>query len=145
MNNKLELRNWRKQRNISQPKHRVLFANVLEELLEPLYHKDEIPAMVKEIMDLYYPEDYPNMLSTVEILDSLTDIRVFAENETENMGYDSELCMSEVIKEISSRKQCPEQEERWDIGEKEVGEKWQKWKEQPKETLYMADFSFCKI
>ena len=143
MNNKLELRNWRKQRNISKPKHRVLFANVLEELLEPLYHKDEIPAMVKEIMDLYYPEEH--ILDEYEVIDSLTDIRVFAENETENMGYDSELCMSEVIKEISSRRQCPEQEERWDIGVKEDGEKWLKDKEQPKDTLYKADFSSCKI
>jgi len=143
MNNKLELRNWRKQRNISKPKHRVVFANVLKELLEPLYHKDEIPAMVREIMDLYYPEYYPNMLSTVEILDSLTDIRVFAENETENMGYDSELCMSEVIKEISSRKQCPEQKAEWE--QYGADGKWLKDKNQDKDTLYKADFSSCKI
>ena len=141
MNNKLELRNWRKQRNISKPKHRVVFANVLEELLEPLYHKDEIPAMVKEIMDLYYPEEH--ILDEYEVIDSLTDIRVFAENETENMGYDSELCMSEVIKEISSRKQCPEQKAEWE--QYGADGKWLKDKNQDKDTLYKADFSSCKI
>ena len=63
----------------------------------------------------------------------------------ENLGYDFNNCMIETIKEISSRQQDPEQKKRWDNGDYKVGEKWQKWKEQPKETLYKADYSKCKL
>ena len=138
MTNREYLKQWREDRNLSSHNYRVFFANVIEELLEPLYHKDDIPRMVKEIMDIYYPEECN--LKENEIVDTLTDIRVFAENETENMGYNSELTMLEVIREISSRRQCPKQAQRdW------YGEKWQKNTNQPKETLYKADFNKCKL
>jgi len=138
MTNREHLKQWREDRNLSSHNYRVFFANILEELLEPLYHKDDIPTIVKEIMDIYYPEEYN--IKEDEVVDTLTDIRVFSENETENMGYNSELTMLEVIREISSRQQCPKQAQRdW------YGEKWQKNTNQPKETLYKADFNKCKL
>ncbi len=138
MTNREYLKQWREDRNLSSCNYTVFFANILEELLEPLYHKDDIATMVKEIMDIYYPEEYD--LKENEVIDAITDIRVFAENETENMGYNSDLTMLEVIREISSRHQCPIQAQRdWH------GEKWQKNNNQPKETLYKADFNKSKL
>ena len=64
--------------------------------------------------------------------------------QIEDLGYDFFCCMHEVIKEISSRKQDPEQAKRWANGEIEAAEKWQKWKQQPKDTLYKANFELCK-
>ena len=59
------------------------------------------------------------------------------------LGYDPYLCMEQTIQEISSRKQDPQQKEDWD--KNGVTEKWQKWKEQPLETLYKANYNLCKI
>ena len=75
-----------------------------------------------------------------EIIDAIADIIVFSANDIATRGYDLDLVMKEVIKEISSRKQDPEQAVKdWS------GEKWKKWREQPADTLYKADFSTCKI
>jgi len=141
MTNREYLKQWREDRNLSSCNYRVFFANVIEELLEPLYHKDDIPRMVKEIMDIYYPEECN--LKENEVVDAMTDIRVFAENETENMGYNSELTMLEVIREISSRVQDPKQKIDWAMNG--VQGKWLKDKEQPKDTMYKADFSRAKL
>jgi len=141
MTNREYLKQWREDRNLSSHNYRVFFANNLEELLEPLYHKDDIPTMVKEIMDIYYPEEYS--IKEDEVVDAITDIRVFAENETENMGYNSDLTMLEVIREISSRVQDPKQKIDWAMNG--VQGKWLKDKEQPKDAMYKADFNKCKL
>jgi D-mannonate dehydratase len=61
----------------------------------------------------------------------------------ESLGYNFNCVMDETVKEISSRQQDPEQKVKWStVGSQ--GEKWQKWKEQPKETLYKADYNKCK-
>lgn len=74
-----------------------------------------------------------------EMVDAIADLIVLSANELELMGYDINLVMQEVVKEISSRQQDPEQAVRdWS------DEKWQKWREQPLGTLYKANFSKCK-
>ena len=61
------------------------------------------------------------------------------------MGYDFNKCMEEVLKEISSRRQDPKQQEDWEKHGVPKGAKWQKDREQCSETLYKADFSNCLL
>jgi len=59
----------------------------------------------------------------------------------EALGYNPELCLDQVYKEISSRTQDPKQVERG----REPGEKWEKDKSEEAQKLwYKADFSICK-
>lgn len=61
------------------------------------------------------------------------------------LGFDFKKCMIETLLEIESRQQDPEQIIRWKNQGGSLGEKWQKWREQPEETLYKADYKKCKI
>ena len=76
-----------------------------------------------------------------------TDIEAFVEvcfSAMRTYGYDPYKAMHETIKEISSRQQDPAQKERWDAKQFVAGEKWQKWREQPADSLYKADYSKAK-
>ena len=77
------------------------------------------------------------------MIDALADIMVFTANEIALMGYNLDLVMKQVIKEISSRQQDPLQVISWRM-EGPSG-KWQKDKSQDPSTLYKADFSVCKL
>lgn len=145
MNNTENLRKWRKDRNITEPNAKAYIANILEELLEIVYEdKELIKTNQKAIMEIFFNKRLDNpMLSKENLLDAIQDIRVFSENETELMGYDADKTLNEVIKEVSSRKQDPDQFIEWQQT-KPFG-KWKKWSEQPKETLYKANFSICKL
>lgn len=61
------------------------------------------------------------------------------------LGFDFIKAMQETLKEINSRVQDPEQKARWESGDRPAGEKWKKWKEQPEETLYKADYESCRL
>ena len=74
-----------------------------------------------------YYEDYLNITKTVK-----------------ELGFDFIKCMSETLFEIESRQQDPEQKLLWEQRGSN-GEKWQKWKEQPEDTLYKANYSKCRI
>ena len=144
MNNTENLRKWRKDRNIIEPNAKAYIANILEELLEIVYEdKKEIKYYQNEIMDKYFFEELFKNISEERILDAIQDNRVFSENETELMGYDANKTLNEVIKEVSSRKQDPDQFIEWQQT-KPFG-KWKKDINQPKETLYKANFSICKL
>jgi hypothetical protein len=133
----IDLRAWRADRNITSSNYRVYFENIVEELLEPLYEKKTIEYFKEEIMDKYYPTIV--RAKEDDVLDAIQDIQVFSINEFECMGYDNIKGNEEVFKEINSRQQCPLQAQRdW------YGEKWKKNTNQPKETLYKADFRKCK-
>lgn len=58
-------------------------------------------------------------------------------------GYAPELAVFEAILEISSRKQDPKQAEEWAVSGA-VG-KWRKDKNQPKDTLYIANYNNARI
>ena len=140
--NKSRLDKWREDRHIDEcPRYEVYVRNILEELLEPMYKKEEIPYMVDSIVDMYFTRD--SKLNDNDIIDAISDIRVFSINQTELMGYNSDECLSETIDEISSRKQCSLQEKEWkDSGYN--GEKWRKNPEQDRATLYTANYQRCK-
>ena len=59
------------------------------------------------------------------------------------MGYCDVKTDEEVFKEINSRVQDPQQKEEWKL-KGDYG-KWKKWQEQPKETLYKANYGVCKL
>ena len=140
LNNKMSLRAWRKSRNINQANAKTYVANVLEELLEIYFNnKETIKFLQEEMMAKYFDK---KILSENRLVDTINDIQVFSINECEMMGYDNDLTMQETIKEIDSRLQDPVQREQWRT-ERPSG-KWQKWREQPKDTLYTANYAQCR-
>ena len=132
------LKIWRDARPSLKANHRVFFQNIIEELLEPLYTKETVKRMTQEILEKYYAAGI-EPASENAILDSINDIEVFSINEVELMGYDNNKCMEETVKEISCRKQDPDQKEGWENWGYD-GNKWMKWKDQPEEELYIADY-----
>lgn len=174
MNQVLEsLKFWREERNLHKKKLdlNVSFANVLEEITEYLRAVNDyerIDALcdicVFSINDYSLLENYEdykydiinfvpqdpsiktNIYDIVEVVGSKSlsiEIVHCAFDMMLDLKYEPESCMMETIKEISSRQQCPVQKEEW--SKNGVAGKWQKWKDQPKETLYKADYESCKI
>lgn len=136
------LAKWRKERNITNPDYRVYFQNIIEEILEPLgYTKEEISIIKIDIYNKYYPNEL--VLNENLVVDTICDIKVFSINELGTMKYNGKKCMKETIKEISSRNQDEDQKENW-LKNGAVG-KWQKDSSQDKDTLYVADYSKCKL
>ena len=136
------LAKWRSKRNITNPDYRVYFQNIIEELFEPLgYTKEEISIIKIDIYNKYYPNEL--VLNENLIVDTICDIKVFSINELGTMKYNGKKCMKETIKEISSREQDKDQKENW-LKNGAVG-KWQKDSSQDKDTLYVANYSKCKL
>ena len=136
------LKEWRKNRNISNANYLVFVGNILEELLEPCYNKDFTEKFKKQILEKYF---IGNILydNTNEIIDAIQDIQVFCINETELMGYDNVKCNEEVFQEINSREQDPQQFAEWQ--KHGASGKWQKYKHQKDWTLYKANYASCKL
>lgn len=136
------LAKWRKERNITNHDYRVYFKNIIEELFEPLgYTKEEISIIKIDIYNKYYPSEL--VLNENLVVDTICDIKVFSINELGTMRYNGKKCMKETIKEISSREQDSFQKEIWD--KNGASGKWLKSQEQSKDTLYVADYSKCKL
>ena len=137
------LKVWRKDRNITNADYLVFVGNILEELLEPIYEKVSVDDIKTKILYQYFSYTDEFEWNKNDIIDAIQDIQVFCINETELMGYDNVKCNNEVFKEINSRKQDPEQSIVWaGIG---ANGKWQKDSLQDKKTLYVADYSKCKL
>ena len=137
-----DLREWRKERNITKADYLVFVENILEELLEPLYNKEDIPKLKNKMIESifnYMDEEVKEQ----EIVDAIQDIQVFCINETELMGFDNIKCNNEVFKHINCRKQDPEQYLEWK--EKVPYGKWKKWSEQPKDEIYEPNYGDCKL
>ena len=135
------LKQWRHVRNITKADYYIFVGNILEELLEPLYLKDNIEIIKEEILNSYFhPDDMPDEL---RVIDTIKDIKVFCTNETELMGYDDVKTDNEVFKHINCRKQDPTQKRMWE----EFGAygKWQKWSEQPIDEIYEPNYASCKL
>lgn len=134
------LARWRKERNITHSNYYTYCGNIIEELLEPLYEKETVKLIKEEILKKYFVE--MNNLDEDKVVDTICDVQVFSINELGTMKYNNKKCMIETIKEISSRKQDPQQKIEW-TNTKPTG-KWKKWEDQPKDTLYAANYSICK-
>ena len=57
--------------------------------------------------------------------------------------YDFKKVVLEKIKVINSRIQCPQQKKEW--SKNGISGKWQKMKDQLKETLYVGNYGKCKV
>jgi len=77
-----------------------------------------------------------------ERVDALADIVVVALGSIRKLGYDPECVMNECVDYIYQRRQDPEQEKRWKLGEKVEGEKWMKDKSQ---QLPEPEYNKCKL
>jgi len=137
------LRNWRKERNITKADYLTFVGSVLEELLEPLYEKVAVDDIKTKIVNQYFGFTDEFEWSQTEIIDAIQDIQVFCINETELMGYDNTKCNNEVFKHINCRKQDPKQKEEW-LKNGAVG-KWQKDQNQPKDEIYQSNYKECKL
>jgi len=81
-----------------------------------------------------------------EAIDGANDTIVVLGGFITQHGYNPELTLKQVVKEIKSRNQSKEQYDRWKKDPKlQDVEKWEKDKTQDPATLYKADFSTCKI
>lgn len=134
------LSKWRDERNVHTPNHKQYFMNVLEELLEDMYDKEDIQYAVQSITDAWYLDDVK--IDINQTIDKMCDISVFTINEIENNGYDYCKSMDETFKEINSRKQDPIQKMLWDRTSPQG--KWKKDSNQDKTTLYKARYNECK-
>lgn len=139
------LRGWRKERNIKSITRETYVKQVLEELFE-LYglQKEQVKTNTQALYDTWFLHLASREVSVDILLDGAEDNRTFSTNFIELLGYDEIKVSEEVFKEINSRKQDPKQKELWDKGQG-LEQKWQKDQNQPKETLYEADFSNCKL
>lgn len=144
MNNLTEnLREWRKDRNITKSDYLVFVGNILEELLEPIYEKVAVDDIKTKIVNQYFSYTDEFEWNKDDIIDAIQDIQVFCINETELMGYDNIKCNNEVFKHINCRKQCPIQKELWE--ETYPSGKWEKNQKQPKDELYEPNYESCKL
>lgn len=116
------LRVWRRDRNIIKPQGTYI-------------------SMITEELNEY--TDAQNSSDIEGMIDAIADIIVLSTNEMELMGYDLDLVMKQVLKEISSRTQSPSQAAEW-LTSGPSG-KWLKDPSQDPSTLYTADFSTCKL
>lgn len=140
------LREWRKERNITKADYLTFVGNVLEELLEPLYTKESIEYIKDDFIKWIYKEecdDYSYIRFVNDVLDAIQDIQVFCINETEQMGYDNIKCNNEVFKHINCRRQDPKQKEEW--LKNGASGKWQKDQNQSKDELYEPNYESCKL
>jgi len=117
----LELKKWLRDRKITKPSGKYV-ENIEEELEEYFIAKTNMDESGR--------------------IDAIADIIVFSVNELMLEGYDVNKVMSEVVKEISSRKQDPQQKARWSL-EPDLANK-EKWQKDKSVKPYTADFSKCK-
>lgn len=135
------LKVWRRERNITAPQG-VFVPSIQEELKE---YKDAIEGFYLDkdgkVVIFQSKEEQEH-----HIIDALCDIIVISSNEVELKGYSVDLSMKQVVKEISSRRQDPIQQEEWSHYTENIPTgKWLKDKAQDPSTLYTADFSSCKL
>ena len=120
---KHSLRKWRKDRNLKEPQSDINDITGNPAIVDML--EEETQELKDALLNLDEHEE----------IDACADHIVLAANHIEQKGYDLDLVMKEVLKEISSR-----------VGSinLETG-KWEKDRSQDPDTLYKADYSTCKI
>jgi len=100
-------------------------------------------TLEEEIEELYQAIDDND---TNEFLDAAADSIVVLLGGIVQKGYDPSKVLNEVVKTITSREQDPEQKRAWlKDPSLQTKEKWKKYKNQSKNTLYAANFSKCRL
>jgi hypothetical protein len=98
-----QLAQWREETGLdkAKPTKRQIIKHFVEELFEMCgYNKSETEYFVGIFMDTYVVD---SKLNDFDMIDAMCDMKIFATNDIEQMGYDSKECMSETVKEVTSR------------------------------------------
>ncbi len=135
---------WAQERQLDKADFdpRVETINPLEEMLESFYLSGADPREVaEEVYEFMLKFGKPVETQKVERYLDRIDIVIYVLTGLMKLGVDIECALDETLKEIESRQQDPEQAKEW--AENGPSGKWQKWKDQPKETLYKADYTKC--
>jgi len=133
-----EIEKWNEERNlIKTPKDFDVYNDmsfIIEELYEMVTPLKSKEARVKALalMEVIKRDDYKP--TEEQIIDALGDVIVFATGSIRKQGYDTDIVMEEVLKEINSRTGNLIDGKFVKDKSKEAQEKW-----------YKADFSKAKI
>lgn len=79
----------------------------------------------------------------IQTLSILNLIITICEELVTAKQYDFKKVVLEKIKVLNSRQQCPNQKKHWELHG--VSGKWEKMKDQPKDTLYIGNYGKYKI
>lgn len=157
INKQLDL--WRESRNLTRENQRSVFlANALsefEEYQEAMTDEDSVDAICDMLIVTLNSFNIPALgipskkflYNLIIYVDAGTkkpdDLAASLWKLLEDKGYNPELALMETIKEISSRRQDPKQAEQWRLHG--ARGKWHKDKNQPKDTLYKANYDNARI
>lgn len=121
--------------------------NIIEELLELLTELESSDAkkIAETIIDNWVKEYNidTNKIDDYKAVDSIGDIIVFSIGGLLKKQYDPNCVLTEIGKEINSRKQDPKQAKDWKENGVPLGAKWLKDLNQPEKEKYKADFKNC--
>ena len=168
-----QLSEWRKERNIKifpltikddllkeleevrEAQQKLDFNNYVEELADiaifalnglgllSLQYKRKAFNVEANLNQL---ESYINNIKielSVQTYSILCTIIVICEELVTAKEYDFKKVVLEKILVLQSRKQCPIQKKYWELHG--ASGKWEKMKDQPKDTLYVGNYGKCKV
>lgn len=130
------------------------FNNYVEELADiaifalngiGLLNVSHKPMRMSVIPTLNNLESYINNINIkmpIQTINMLNIIITICEELVAANKYDFKKVVLEKIKVINSRHQCPIQTKHWKLHG--VSGKWEKMKDQPKDSLYVGNYGKCK-
>lgn len=168
-----QLSEWRKERNIKtfpltikedllgeleevrEALRNLDFNNYVEELADiaifafnglGLLNMTYKPMRMSVVPSLNSLESYINNISVempIQMLNMLKIIITICEELVTAKQYDFKKVVLEKIKVLNSRQQCPNQKKHWELHG--ASGKFEKMKDQPKDTLYVGNYGKCKV
>ena len=169
----IQLKNWRDSRNI-KTFPTTIKEDMLKEVEEVrlAIKNNDIENQVEELADIaifafnglgllnmsYKPmrmsvvpslnslEAYINNISVempIQMLNMLNIIITICEELVTAKQYDFKKVVLEKILVLQSRRQSPQQKKHWELHG--ASGRWEKMKDQPKDTLYVGNYGKCKV
>lgn len=169
----MKLKNWRDSRNIKtfpltikddlldelreviEAQQKLDWNNYVEELADVaifafnglgLLNTRYKPTRMSVVPTLNNLESYINNIKIempVQMINILNIIITMCDELVTAKRYDFKKVLNEKILTINSRLQDPKQKKDWI--KNGANSKWQKMKDQPKETLYVSNYGKCKL
>lgn len=106
-------------------------------------HKSKRMAVAHNLSSL---ESYINNIRLempIQTVNILNIIITICDELVTAKKYDFKKVVLEKIKVLNSRHQCPNQKKHWKLYG--ASGKWEKMKDQPKDTLYVGNYGKCKV
>ncbi|WP_086333950.1 hypothetical protein [Campylobacter vicugnae] len=161
----LNLKEWRRERNISSQMQRDNFITLIQEELREYYEAKNVEEQIDALSDMavvaincskssapiFFPGGYKDIVTNDKVsfgvaIDKIKELDfddseimkflILIANKIEELGYDFILCLHETVKEISSRTG------HWD---KEKGKWIKNTSEEAKKMWYKANYKKCRI